>query len=143
MKKIINGKLYDTDTAKSLGYDSHPGGPRDFHYWHEELFQKRTGEFFLHGEGGPMSRYAQSRGQNEWSGGEKIIPLSYKAAAEWAEEHLSADDYQQIFGAISEEGDDVLISVSLPAGANAKLRRMAAEAGISLTAMIVKLIEEA
>ena len=142
MKKIINGKLYDTDTAKQLGSDSYPGGPRDFHYWCEELYQKRTGEFFLYGEGGPMSKYAESCGQNQWSGGEKIIPLNYKAASEWAEEHLDADDYQKIFGEISEDGDDVLISVSLPAGTNAKLRRMAAEAGISLTAMIVKLIEE-
>lgn len=142
MKKIINGKLYDTETAKSMGVDCE-GSPRDLDYLREELFQKRTGEYFLYGEGGARSKYAVSRGMNEWSGGEKIIPLSYKAAAEWAEEHLDADDYQQIFGAISEEGDDVLISVSLPAGANAKLRRMAAEAGISLTALIVKLIEEA
>ena len=143
MKKIINGKLYDTETAKLLGSDSYPGGPRDFHYWCEELYQKRTGEFFLYGEGGPMSRYAQSCGQNEWSGGEKIIPLNYKAAAEWAEEHLDADDYQKIFGEISEDGDDVLISISLPAKTNAKLRRMAAEAGISLTAQLIQLIENA
>jgi hypothetical protein len=69
--------------------------------------------------------------------------MSYKKAAEWAAENLEAEDFEKEFGAISDEGEDVLISVSLPAGTNTKLRRMAAEAGISLTAMIVKLVEEA
>ncbi len=41
MKKIINGKRYDTDTAKilgSVGY-SHPG---DFNFWVERLYSKKT-----------------------------------------------------------------------------------------------------
>ena len=35
MKKIINGKKYDTETAVNKGYDSysHRG---DFDFWHEE-----------------------------------------------------------------------------------------------------------
>ena len=42
MKKVINGKLYNSETAKLLGEDSysHPG---DLAYWSEELYQKRTG----------------------------------------------------------------------------------------------------
>jgi hypothetical protein len=142
MKKIITGKLYDTETAKELGNDYY-SNPRDFHYWSETLYKKRTGEFFLYGKGGPASKYAESCGQNTWSGGEKIIPLSYKAAQEWAEEHLDADDYQSIFGDISEEGEDVYISVKLPAAVDAKVRRMASENGVSLTAMIISLIEKA
>ena len=140
MKKIINGKLYDTDTAKSLGCDY--GSPRDFSYWCETLYKKRTGEFFLHGEGGPTSRYAVSQSQNTWGSGEKIIPLNYNAAQEWAEKHLDADEYQEIFGETS-EGDDVLISVKLPAATDSKLRRIAAERGISLTALIINLIDNA
>lgn len=143
MKKIIDGKLYNTETAKQLGSDSNPCGPRDFHYWHEELYQKRTGEFFLYGEGGPASKYSESCGQNQWRGSEKIIPLSYKSAQEWAEEHLDAEDYEEIFGEVSEEGEDVVISAKLPAAIDTKLRRLAAENGISLTAQIIKLIENA
>ena len=141
MKKIISGKLYDTDTAKSLGCDYH-GSPRDFSYWSETLYKKRTGEFFLHGEGGPSSRYAVSLSQNTWGSGKKIIPLNYKAAQDWAEEHLSADDYQEIFGEVT-EGDDVLISIKLPASTDSKLRRIAAEKGLSMTALIVSLIDNA
>ena len=141
MKKIINGKLYDTDTAKSLGYAYH-GSSNDFAYWCETLYKKRTGEFFLHGEGGPHSRYAVSQSENTWGGGEKIIPLSYKAAQEWAIQHLDADEYQEIFGEVT-EGDDVLISIKLPAATDSKLRRIAAEKGISLTALIIDLIDNA
>ena len=141
MKKIINGKLYDTETAKHVGTDSYSDS-RDLNYWSEELYQKRTGEFFLHGQGGAASKYAESYEQNHWKGGEKIIPLSYHSAQQWAEEHLDANDYEEIFGEVS-EGEDVVISVKLPAAIDAKLRRMAAESGISMTAQIIKLIENA
>ena len=73
MKKIINGKRYDTETANLCGNTSY-SYRGDFHFWREELYQKRTGEFFLYGEGGPMTKYSVSTGQNTWSGGEKIIP---------------------------------------------------------------------
>ena len=141
MKKIISGKLYDTDTARELGVDAY-SNPRDFHYWCEALYKKRTGEFFLHGRGGPASKYAESCGQNSWSGGEKIIPLTYKSAQQWAEEHLDASDYQKIFGDVT-EGDDVYISAKLPAAIDAKLRRLAAESGASMTAVLIDLIEKA
>ena len=99
MKKIIGGKKYDTDTAKILGSAgySHPG---DFSFWAEHLYQKKTGEFFLHGIGGPMSRYARRIGPDEWTGGEEIRPLSLKEAREWAEKHLEAEEYEQIFEVI-------------------------------------------
>ena len=101
MKKIINGKRYDTDTATLIGSASY-GYPSDFEYWAEDLYRKKTGEFFLYGEGGPMSRYFRSTGQNQWSGGEEIRPLSLKEAQEWAEKYLDADEYEEVFGRIEE-----------------------------------------
>lgn len=101
MKKVINGRRYNTDTATligSTGY-SHSG---DFAYWREYLYRKRTGEFFLYGIGGPMSKYSQKIGQNEWSGGQEIQPLTLQEAQEWAEEHLDADEYEQVFGVVKE-----------------------------------------
>lgn len=97
MKQIISGKLYNTATAKLCGIDSYSNG-RDFSYWREELYRKKTGEFFLYGEGGPSSRYSRSCGQNEWCGGEKISPMTEAEAREWAEKHLTADEYIEIFG---------------------------------------------
>lgn len=142
MKKIINGKLYDTDTAKELGSDSY-SNPRDFHYWGETLYQKRTGEFFLYGEGGPMSRYSRSTGDNTWTGGEQIIPLSIGKARQWAEEHLSASEYTEIFG-IPEEGDELMtFHVQLPAALGARIKNEAAEAGLTVRAYFEKVMSEA
>lgn len=136
MKKIINGKLYDTETAKEIGRKAHGEGPRDFRHYTEELYKKRTGEYFLYGEGGPMSRYAVTVGQNQWSGGEKIIPLDYKAATEWAEENLDADDYQTEFGPVSEADERTVLSISLDAATADKIRKQAQETGISISALI-------
>jgi hypothetical protein len=101
MKKIINNKRYDTDTAQFLGYAgySHPG---DFSFWTERLYRKRTGEFFLHGVGGAMSKYARSTGLNEWTGGEEIHPLSPEEARKWIEKNLDAEEYERILGEVEE-----------------------------------------
>lgn len=141
MKKIINGKVYDTDKARHLGSDSysHSG---DFHHWSEALYQKRTGEFFLHGEGGPMTRYARSVGQNEWSGSEKIIPLDVEAARKWAEDHLDADDYEEIFGLPDEDAEPVALHMMLPAQLAAAARQRAAEDGVALTRVVETALAE-
>ena len=141
MKKIINGKVYDTDKARELGTDSY-SSPRDFNYWHEALYQKRTGEFFLYGEGGQMSRYARSIDQNSWSGGEKIMPLSAANARKWAEDHLDADDYEKIFGLPDEDAEPVLLSMQLPAILAAKARQRAVEDGVALTAIVERALAE-
>lgn len=99
MKKIINGKKYDTDTAKAIGFDTNCAS--DFHYWYESLYIKKTGEYFLYGKGGPMSRYCEYIGDCQTSG-EKIIPMTVEEAKEWAEKHLTADEYEEIFGEVEE-----------------------------------------
>jgi len=101
MKKVINGKTYDTTTATLIGSTSY-GCPGDLDYWAEQLFRKRTGEFFLHGVGGPASRYSRKTGQNQWSGGAAIRPLSLTDAQDWAERYLDAADYDRVFGCAAE-----------------------------------------
>jgi hypothetical protein len=139
MKKIINGRLYDTETAKELGGDRY-SNRRNFHHWAETLYKKRTGEFFIYGEGGPLSKYAEAVGLNEWSGGERIMPLSYAEAQEWAENHLSGDEYIDIFGEPEEDDTKQKITLSLSAAAIAKAKQEAAKAGITLSAYIENLI---
>ena len=142
MKKIINNKLYDTDTARKMGSWSNMADSRNFHWFHEILYRKRTGEYFLYGEGGPMTQYARSISDNSWSGGEKIIPLSAAAAREWAEEHLDADEYAEIFGMPDEGEDTAALNVQIDAALMARLRASASDEGISLTAMVDKLIRK-
>lgn len=140
MKKIINNKRYDTETAREIGADSYNGSTRDFAYWSETLYCKRTGEYFLYGEGGPMSRYAEPVGQSGWSGGERIIPLSYEKAREWAEDHLTADEYEQEFGEVAEDDSTETVTISLPASVIAKIRRRAQENGTSVSGIIGEMI---
>lgn len=136
MKKIINGRSYDTETAREVASWGNAGGWNDFGHLEETLYQKKNGEFFLFGEGGPMTKYAVSTGQNTWSGGSKIIPLSYNSAREWAEEKLSADEYESIFGEIAEDDSRVTVTLSLSASAVETAKRAAAQAGMSLSAYV-------
>lgn len=135
MRKIINGKSYDTTTAREVASCYHGDGPRDFRYYSERLYCKRTGEYFLAGEGGPMSKYARSAGLNQWTGGEGIIPLSYAEATEWAEREMDAEDYEAEFGPVS-EGERVTMSISLPADVADRIRRAAKTEGCSVSECI-------
>lgn len=137
MKKIIGGKSYDTSTAREVASTSHGDGPRDFRYYAETLYCKRTGEYFLAGEGGPMSKYAHSAGQNCWSGGQKIFPLTLAEAKAWAEEEMSADDYEAEFGAVTED-ETVHLHISLPAAVADRIRTAAKEAGCSVSECIAR-----
>lgn len=97
MKKIINGKKYDTKTATLLASCQY-SHPFDFNHYIEELYQKKTGEFFLHGQGGSHSKYCELYGgTNSWNGGSKIIPFTRDEAKKWAEKFLDADKCKKIF----------------------------------------------
>lgn len=104
MKKIINGRMYNTETAREIAKAGTRGelSFSDFRWYEETLFKKRTGEYFLHGEGGPMTSYCKhlSDGGRGW--GESIQPLTVNQASRWAEENLSSEDYESIFGTGSE-----------------------------------------
>lgn len=143
MKKIINGKVYDTATARKLGEYAPNPNQSDFSYYCETLYLKKTGEFFLHGEGNAASKYSKSCGQNEWCGSEQIQPLTYAEAQAWAEKHLDGEDYCEIFGEPDEESEDVALNLIISAAASAKLKKAAAQNGISLRAQIERWILEA
>ena len=140
MKKIIKGKVYDTEKAKYVG--SAAGGD-GFHALKEDLYQKRTGEFFLYGMGGPATKYAHYvDGNNAWSGGDKIIPLPYDKAREWVEEHLTADEYEEIFG-LPDEGEEVAaLNIQIDAALMARLRARAADERLSITACVKEILRK-
>ena len=97
MREIINGKMYNTETAKML--DSYTySNPGDFNYLYEALYQKQNGEFFLHGEGGAKSIYSVRYGTNEWGGGERLIPYTMEDAKLWMAAHGNVDTYCEVFG---------------------------------------------
>lgn len=145
MRKIINNRAYDTDTAKELGSWSTAYSARDFRSFSETLYQKRTGEFFLHGEGGPMSRYSERAEGGCWRWGEAITPLTYDRARQWAERHLDAEDYEGIFGAVSEDGesDDAIVTLRLSAAVSKALGREMAKTGRTKREIVNDILDRA
>lgn len=142
MKKIINGKTYSTDTAKAVGEYTNGIGSRDFSRFDECLYRKKTGEYFLYGEGGPMTRYAVASGSNSWSGGSRIMPMSYDEAKDWAEKHLTPEEFEAEFGEVDEGPDDGKRVVSIYVNATKwdAAKREAARRGIGISEYIESLI---
>ncbi len=103
MKSEINGVIYNTDSATTLGG-----------YWNElldekscteELYRTEDGEYFLYAEGGPESIYGKTILESEGiilTGAQEIIPLSEEDAKEWAEKSLTVDEYEEAFGEVAE-----------------------------------------
>lgn len=143
MKRIIGGKKYDTETAEEVAEVTH-GNRRQFEYYEETLYRKRTGEYFLYGYGYAASRYAKQVCGDFVPGGD-IIPLTFEQARSWAERELSADEYESIFGEVPEgdEEADVVLSVRVSPATRERLRRMAAESGRSQGAVLDELVSRA
>lgn len=140
MKKIIKNKVYDTTTAQKCGEWDNGHYTNDFAYCAETLYRKKTGEFFLHGEGHAMSKYATHNGSNSgW--GERITSLTYAEAQAWAEEHLDGDDYISIFGEPEDNEEIGDLHVRISAAKMQKLRQAASKENVSLAEMIERLIE--
>ena len=76
-------------------------------YVSETLYQKKTGELFIHGEGGAMTGYSESCGNGNWSGGSVIIPECsfgdhFIDIKEWVSEYCGVETYIKLFGPVAE-----------------------------------------
>ncbi len=70
------------------------------------------------------------------------MPLSVKAAREWVEEHLDADDYEAIFGLPDEDAEDVILYAKIPAQLMARLKTKAAENGVPVAEIVTAILKE-
>lgn len=144
MKKIINNLVYNTKTAREVATSER--NPGQFSYVSETLYRKKTGEYFLYGEGGPESKYSKPSGQNSWVGGEKIIPLTYEEALKWSEDNLDADDYIEEFGDPGEgeemEYDEVRFTLTLPGEVHRKLQQQQSQTGETMAAIVAQILDE-
>lgn len=98
MKKIINKKVYDTNTAELLHKWDNGRSQGDFSRYAESLYKTKSGAYFVYGEGGAESKYAR----HEYSsvvggsvvGGRDITVLDVESVVDWLGWH---------------EGEDVLV----------------------------------
>lgn len=92
MKKIINGKLYDTEKAHKVG-----------EVWKnnkkvcEGLYRKKTGEYFLAGAGDASSIWGRVIDGKLQDGGD-IFPLTLNDAKAWAEKNLTTEEHLAEWG---------------------------------------------
>lgn len=101
MKKTINGKRYDTEKAELVAEYSY-SNTNDFRYFSEELYLTTKGNWFIAGEGGPASKYAESNG-NSSSGSSNIEAISKDEALEWLQKYDENDAIDKYFAEEIEE----------------------------------------
>ena len=142
MKKIINGKVYDTEKAAFIARSDHDNiKDATGNACKQALYRKKTGEFFVHLEGTSITLH--NIFQHDYRQGRGIYPLTYEQAAKWAEHELPADRWTEIFGDPEEDAEDEKMTVRLSAAAAAKLAREAAKNGITKQAQLERWILEA
>ena len=88
MKKIINMKRYDSKKSELVSTWSNGGHRSDFWHCTESLYRTSGGNWFLHGEGGPLTRFACAcEGGRMTTDGEDIVPITEDEVAAWLAEH--------------------------------------------------------
>jgi len=98
MKAIIEGKRYNTETAKPL-FDCRANvGRSEFSWWAGTVYRTPRGAYFLAGEGHAASRFAESLGNSSYGSGAGIQPLTVREASELAEQHADTDTIERYFG---------------------------------------------
>ncbi len=103
MKQVINGKIYNTDTATLIcETGSRIHSRNDFQYEDSDLYVTKKGAYFIAGKGGAMSRFAKDTG-NGTAGGSGIVTVSQEEALSLAERHGNSDIIEKHFADMIEE----------------------------------------
>jgi hypothetical protein len=143
-KRIIEGKTYNTKTATLLASFSYDKTFEQYKEFWEDLYQTKSGKFFLMGEG--MSGYtpygAEIPGCNEYVRGHALIPLEISQVKKWLEIRNLVDEYEEIFGEPEEAGESssYTFTLRLPVLLSQKLKESCEEKE-SIQSFIQKSIE--
>lgn len=125
MKKVINYKVYNTETATKIGTSRKK----------ETLYRKKTGEFFLY-------IHDKSTKHHRASDTGAITPLTYAEAKLWAEHYLQSAKYEEIFGEIESDATLVNLFVRIKSSTSKQAKRTAARKNISISQYIEELITQ-
>ena len=161
MRRIVNGRAYNTDTATRIARDD---GGRGREGYFEILYQTRNGAFFLAGAGGEASPWARPNGdqpQYSWvmhwddqaqhyrvglhdGDAADVRPLTSEEAHAWLLESQQHFVFDHLFGETPETEDEqaATYSLRLPTSLKARAGDAAEKAGLSLNAWITRAIEQ-
>jgi hypothetical protein len=97
MKKVINGRIYDPETAEMICQHTF-GSPGDASYVKEALYRSPAGAFFIDGEGGAGSNYRVHVGTSWHIAGSDTLLQTGDTAREFVERFGTFSDYVRAFG---------------------------------------------
>ncbi len=103
MKKIINGRLYDTDSPNAEKIGTYCNGVDDVFYCVKETLYRKinTDDYFISIEAGPLSEYGQPF-TSGWKKHTDIAVINMEEAEEFALAKLEPDEYMSAFGTVEE-----------------------------------------
>jgi hypothetical protein len=104
MKKVIDGKMYNTETAEKVYCWDNGRYGNDFRYRSKDLYKTKKGNWFIYHEGGAMTDMAISCGSNNYSGSENIEVVSEKDAFAFLTSHGGTEEAEKYFSEMIEEG---------------------------------------
>lgn len=102
MKKVIEGKVYNTETATKVAEYWNGLGRNDFNCIEEDLYVTKKGNWFIGYFGGANTGYSVSNG-NYATGSEGIKALSNDEAYQWLQEHGKTEVIEKYFPDYIEE----------------------------------------
>ena len=97
MQAIIEGKRYDTEKAELIAEESSTHPVSDFKWWQEKLYRTKNGSWFMEAEGGPMTHYRKTVGDNS-TYGHKLYAMSETEVFNWLQQHGKIEELEQYFG---------------------------------------------
>lgn len=83
MKKIIEGKVYNTETAECVADENR--SLHNFYSTSEALYRTKSGRWFLHGESSAGGQYSHWHG-NSCGYGQDIRAMTTAQVLAWAED---------------------------------------------------------
>lgn len=104
MKRIINGRRYDTEAKFTEAVADYSNGMpcTDFRRIDEVLYRTNHGNWFIHGAGGAMTKYSAPCGDLRGAG-ERIVPLTPDEALDWLESRGETEVIEKYFADQIEE----------------------------------------
>jgi len=97
MKRVINGKTYDTQTAESLCDGAANLAFVDFRDLYEHLYRSPKGQYFVAGCGGPMTKYKQWSGRHRYGWGEGLTLVTELEAKRYVENFGTPEEFEAAF----------------------------------------------
>lgn len=104
MRQVIEGKVYNTETATLLHEWQNGREYGDFRYRSKALYRTPKGAYFLLHDGGAMTDMARATGENSWTGSSRIEVVSLRDALRFLESHNGTEVLIREFADQIEEG---------------------------------------